>query len=71
MTNPQLHGHIGGSMAGTDMWQINIAFFVEASSDDEALNKVTSTLRYGETDMAWIWQSSKRLTNKETETNDN
>lgn len=51
-------------MAGTDMWQINIAFFVEASSDDEALSKVTSTLRYNEADMAWIWHSSKRLTNK-------
>lgn len=51
-------------MAGTDMWQINIAFFVEASNDDEALSKVTSTLRYGEADMAWIWNHSKRLTNK-------
>lgn len=51
-------------MAGTEQWQINISFFVEASNDDEALSKVTSTLRYGEADMAWIWQSSKRLTNK-------
>jgi hypothetical protein len=51
-------------MAGTKQWQINIAFFVEASNDDEALSKVTSTLRYGESDLVWIWQSSKQLTNK-------
>jgi hypothetical protein len=51
-------------MAGTKQWQINIAFFVEASNDDEALNKVTSTLRYGESDLVWIWQSSKGLSNK-------
>ena len=57
-------------MAGTRQWQINIAFFVEASNDDEALSKVTSTLRYGESDLVWIWQSTKGLTNK-GETNDN
>jgi hypothetical protein len=51
-------------MAGTRLWQVNMAFFVEASNDDEALSKVTSTLRYGESDIAWIWQSSKGLTNK-------
>lgn len=69
MTNHQLRGRIGENMAGTEQWQINISFFVKASNDDEALSKVTSTLRYGEADMAWIWQSSKRLTNK-GETND-
>jgi hypothetical protein len=51
-------------MAGTKQWQINIAFFVEASNDDEALSKVTSTLRYDDSDLVWIWQSSKQLTNK-------
>lgn len=51
-------------MAGTRQWQINIAFFVEADNDDDALHKVTSTLRYGESDVVWIWQSSKALTNK-------
>ena len=59
-----MHGHIGGNMAGTRQWQINIAFFVEASNDDEALSKVTSTLRYDDSDLVWIWQSSKGLTNK-------
>jgi hypothetical protein len=56
-------------MAGTKQWQINIAFFVEADNDDDALHKVTSTLRYDDSDLVWIWQSSKQLTNKE-KTND-
>jgi hypothetical protein len=51
-------------MAGTRQWQVNIAFFVEASNDDEALSKVTSTLRYDDSDLVWIWQATKRLTNK-------
>jgi hypothetical protein len=56
-------------MAGTRQWQINIAFFVEADNDDDALHKVTSTLEYGNPDVVWIWQASKALTNKE-KTND-
>lgn len=54
-------------MDGTKQWQINMAFFVEASTDDEALSKVTSTLRYGEKDIAWAWLSSKGLSNIEGE----
>ena len=51
-------------MAGTRQWQINIAFFVEADNDDDALHKVTSTLEYGNPDVVWIWQSSKGISNK-------
>jgi hypothetical protein len=51
-------------MAGTRQWQINIAFFVEADNDDDALYKVTKTLPFNNTDVVWIWQSSKGLTNK-------
>ena len=59
-----MHGHIGGIMAGTRQWQVNISFFVEASNDDEAMSKVTSTLPYNKKDIAWAWQSSKGLPNK-------
>jgi len=51
-------------MAGTKQWQVNIAFFVEADNDDDALRKATSTLRYGEVDVVWAWQSTKGITNK-------
>ena len=51
-------------MAGTRQWQVNISFFVEASNDDEAMSKVTSTLPYNKKDIAWAWQSSKGLPNK-------
>ena len=61
MTSHQLRGHTGGNMAGTKQWQINIAFFVEASTDDEALHKVTRDLEYGKEDVAWAWIYTKRI----------
>lgn len=51
-------------MAGTRQWQINIAFFVEAENDDDALYEVTKTLHHGQPNVVWIWQSTKALTNK-------
>jgi hypothetical protein len=51
-------------MAGTKQWQINIAFFVEADNDDDALYNVTKTLPFDGTSVVWIWQSSKQLSNK-------
>ena len=57
-------------MAGTRQWQINIAFFVEADNDDDALYNVTKTLPFDDTSVVWIWQSSKQLINK-GDANDN
>jgi len=70
MTSHQLRGHIGGNMDGTKQWEVNITFFVNASNDDEAFNKVTNTLRYKDKNVAWAWIYTTQ-TNKEIETNDN
>ena len=57
-------------MDGTKQWEVNITFFVNASNDDEAFNKVTNTLRYKDKNVAWAWIYTTQ-TNKEIETNDN
>ena len=63
MTNRQLHGHIGGSMAGTKPeYVVTIEFFVYADHDDDALYKVTSTLAH-DTRYAWAWKNT-HLINK-------
>ena len=55
-------------MAGTRQWEIHMAFFVTAEDDDEARNKITSTLPH-DTRYAWAWLATKGLPNK-GETND-
>ena len=54
MTDHQQRGHIGESMAGTNKYDVCIVFNVNASNDDEARNKVTSTLRH-DTSYDWAW----------------
>ena len=51
-------------MAGIEkpMYRVEIMFFVYADGDDDALHKVTRTLRY-EDDIVWAWRSTQ-LENK-------
>lgn len=43
-------------MAGTNTYSVCIVFYVKASDDDEAQNKVTETLKHDTTyDWAWIY----------------
>ena len=60
MISPQLHGHTGGNMAGINTYKVKIEFLVYADSDDDALHKVTRTLRY-EDDYVWIWTQTKLI----------
>jgi hypothetical protein len=54
-------------MDGTNTYDVCIVFNVKASDDDEALNKVTSTLAHDTRyDWAWIYTTNTR----ERENND-
>ena len=55
MTSRQLHGHIGGSMAGTDIYDVCIVFSVHANDADEALDVVRDGLPTGTYPMEWSW----------------
>jgi hypothetical protein len=59
-------------MAGTekDMYRVEMFFFVYADDDDDARNKVTSTLAH-DTRYAWAWRSTQLENKGETsDTND-
>ena len=55
MTNPQLHGHIGGSMAGTEIYDVCIVFSVHATDDDNALRTIAEALPRNRDNMEWAW----------------
>jgi hypothetical protein len=61
MTDHQLRGHIGGNMAGTEIYDVCIVFSVYADNDDEALHKVTRDLEYGKEDVEWAWIYTKHI----------
>ena len=48
-------------MAGIKQWKVDITFFVEADNDDDALRKATTTLRYGESDVVWVWKDTQLI----------
>jgi hypothetical protein len=55
MTNPQLHGHIGGNMDGTKIYDVCIVFSVYADDDDDALNVIRNSLPRSSYPMEWAW----------------
>ena len=54
-------------MDGTKIWRVDISFYVNAYSDDAALNKVINMLPKNNPEIAWAWQTTTR----ESESNDN
>jgi len=44
------------------MYIVKIEFFVRADNDDDALNKVTKTLKHDKT-YDWSWEGTQLLTN--------
>ena len=54
----------------TPMYIVTIEFFVRADNDDDALNKVTKTLRHDKT-YDWSWESTKLLTKGDIHVNPN
>ena len=54
----------------TPMYIVTIEFFVRADDDDDALNKVTKTLRHDKT-YDWSWEGTKLLTKGDIHVNHN
>ncbi|CAB4177329.1 hypothetical protein UFOVP999_31 [uncultured Caudovirales phage] len=52
------------------MYIVKIEFFVRADDDDDALNKVTKTLRHDKT-YDWSWEGTKLLTKGDIHVNHN
>ena len=52
------------------MYIVKIEFFVRADDDDDALNKVTKTLRHDKT-YDWSWEGTKLLTKGDIHVNPN
>lgn len=52
------------------MYIVKIEFFVRADDDDDALNKVTKTLRH-DTTYDWSWEGTKLLTKGDIHVNPN
>lgn len=55
MASHQLHGHIGGSMAGTNIYDVCIVFSVYATDDDNALRTIAEALPRNRDNMQWAW----------------
>jgi thioester reductase-like protein len=52
------------------MYIVKIEFFVRADDDDDALNKVTKTLKHDKT-YDWSWESTQLLTKGDIHVNPN
>ena len=52
------------------MYIVKIEFFVRADDDDDALNKVTKTLRHDKT-YDWSWENTQLLTKGDIHVNPN
>ena len=52
------------------MYIVTIEFFVRADDDDDAINKVTKTLRHDKT-YDWSWEGTKLLTKGDIHVNPN
>lgn len=52
------------------MYIVKIEFFVRADDDDDALNKVTKTLKHDKT-YDWSWESTQLLTKGDIHVNAN
>jgi thioester reductase-like protein len=52
------------------MYIVKIEFFVRADDDDDALNKVTKTLKHDKT-YDWSWEGTKLLTKGDIHVNPN
>jgi thioester reductase-like protein len=54
----------------TPMYIVKIEFFVRADDDDDALNKVTKTLKYVNS-YDWSWEGTQLLTKGDIHVNPN